>query len=522
VLILNLSWANGYGLTAPAVAPSSPPLESQAQNLLINGDMDDPQHRFYWRPTNHYVAGMWFEWWVGSRVPEYIDGGIPYHNVCYPPPPRRHCYDYDLNYFNLSQGYIRWGGPYIAGIYQPVFDVTPCTLYKFTAYNRNDGSDYHPKVGIDTTGWQLPIPDWDNPPNNCPPTGRSKCPDPQLNSVDDFPSTMVWSPEFDHQAYKWAAGVVTAEAAATTISVWTYAAPEGSSPSLSTYWDAASLVQVPFPDQRLPAPNSSEASAFIQNLATRSVLDELTISWTTPEPASTQLWYDVVPFGEVPAPFDPQHVLTTPLDTTPKTRHTVVLEGLRTGDRVRFVALSRRSTGGQCVTESSGLSADSLQSFQMPTPDDRLRPDAWEATGFIQNLSTLALDTLYIYWETPEPASTQVWYNIYPASPPITSTFTVYLPHRTYLPLMALNMNYETDYELATPLSIMPKTYHYAAIEGVHAGDIVRFVVLSCHKVSALNPINNRCVVEISEPQSIKIPKVSVTRLYLPLTARNP
>jgi hypothetical protein len=534
VLVLSLSQLYGYGWAAPESPPSSESFRSatidDADDLLINGDMDDPRYGFYWRPTNHYIAGMWFEWWVGDTVPEFIDGGIPYHNVCYPPPPQGHCYDYGLDYFNLSQGYIRWGWPYIAGIYQPV-EVTPCTLYRFEAYNRNDGVNYYPKVGIDVTGWQLPIPDWENLPDNCPPTGHSKCPNPRLESVNDFPATMVWSPEFDHQAYTWAAGVVTAEAAATTISVWTYAAPDGREMSMSTYWDAASLVQVPFADDRLPMPDVGDPSTFIQDLAMRSVLDELIITWTTPEPASTQVWYEVIPFG---IPFDgelgqldPQNTLATPLDATPKTEHHVVIEGMSTGDYVRFAALSRHAMGERCVTESSGLSVHT-QSFQMPLPSDRLAPDVWEATGFIQNLSMATLDTLHIHWETPEPASTQVWYNVYPAPHPITSTFTVYLPHHTYLPMLVSSLDYETIYEEATPLNITPKTQHYAAIKGLHPGEVVRFVALSCHKVAnagtddILNALDSRCVVEVSEPQYVRVPSIAVTKLYLPLTVRIP
>ncbi len=504
-------------------APETPPLNVLSGNLLINGDMDDPNYGFYWRPTNHYVAGMWFEWWVGDTVPEFIDGGIPYHNVCYPPPPRGHCYDYGLDYFNLSQGYIRWGWPYIAGIYQPVSGVTPCTLYKFEAYNRNDGVNYYPRVGIDVTGWQLPIPDWDNPPDNCPPTGYSRCPNPRLDSVNDFPPTMVWSPEFDHEAYTWAAGVVTAEAAATTISVWTYAAPDGSEMSMSTYWDATSLVQVPFPDHRLPAPDSGDASIFIQNLVMQSVLDELTVTWTTPEPASTQLWYDVTPLGKEPGQFDPEHALATPLDVTPKTEHAVVITGLSTGDYVRFVALSRRSTGAQCVTESSGLSVDSVQSFQMPLPDDRLAPDVWEPSGFIQNLSSqLILDELHIRWVTPKQASTQVWYNIYPAPLPITSTITIYLPHYVYLPMIVSGLEYDANYEWATPLNITPKTSHYVTIKGLQPDEGVGFVALSCHRADGSDPSGGYCVVEVSEPRYVKIPSVSVTKLYLPLITRAP
>lgn len=360
------------GLAAPFWPPTFNTLQTTGDNILINGDMDDDNYRFYWRPTNHFVAGNWYEWWVGDNVPEYIDGGIPYHNVCYPPPPNRHCYDYHLNYYNLSQGYIRWGGPYIAGIYQVVNNVEPCTLYEFQAYNRNDGNDYHPKVGIDVLGWQLPIPDWENLPNNCPPDGHSKCPNPKLNSVNEFPESIVWSAEGTQDIYKWASISVQAEALSSTISVWTYAAPDGSSESLSTYWDATTLVQVPFPDNKLPEPDSWTPSNFIYNVTTRVFLDSLIIEWDTLEPASTQVWFGITPYYEPYVPYTGtmtvSQVLYLPLITrdpveypyyiapnyTPKTHHVARLHDLHDGDTIHYLLLSRRLNGAACTTEIYG------------------------------------------------------------------------------------------------------------------------------------------------------------------------
>jgi hypothetical protein len=63
----------------PLVRVSSAPIPG---NLLTNGDFDNPNYPFYWRPTNHFVGGMWYEWFA-VEIPEFIDGGIISHNVCY-------------------------------------------------------------------------------------------------------------------------------------------------------------------------------------------------------------------------------------------------------------------------------------------------------------------------------------------------------------------------------------------------------------------------------------------------------
>jgi len=350
----------------PAPVVVSPCLASG--DLLLNGNMntdaDTPQERFYWRPTNHFVAGSWYEWWMGDNLPEFIDGGHPHHNACYPPPaPGGLCHDSN----NGSQGYIRWGGIYMAGVYQPVKNVTPCVLYQFSAWNRNDAVDYYTKVGISPTGWVQPAEVSDNPPYNCPPDGVSKCPDPKLEAESDFPTTMVWSPKIMPPALTWQQFSVTAEALANTISVWTYAAPQTSG-SMSSYWDETSLVAVPFPNGRLPNPSSWVPSGFIYNVQPITMTPgTLTINWTTISAGSTQVWYEVrhsspsitstavysyytyFPIIMNSNRYD-RHTL---LNAAPVTEHQASITGLVSGDQVRFVVASRRVYGGACQTEVS-------------------------------------------------------------------------------------------------------------------------------------------------------------------------
>lgn len=347
--------------TSPLLAQAA----ASSGNLLTNGDMNGAGglYPFYWRPTNHYVAGMWYEWFNTYAIPEFIDGGIPYHNVCYPPPPPgQTCESMD----NDSQGYIRWGAPYTAGIYQPVA-VTPCVLYTFQIYNNNQEYGYQTKVGINPTGEGLPPFDpseWADYPDNCPPDYHSECPNPGIQSDAQLPSNIVWSPT--HNVKDWTLESVTAEAASTTITVWTYAAAGGPLVSRSTYWDEASLTQVPFSGDRLPSPSGS-ASGFITHVVTRTVLDNLVIEWDTADDASTQVWYSLITATAPITPAGPHLVYlpivirqggfdydyATPLDVTPRTHHVAAIQGVQNGDRIDFVALSRRPAGAACRTEVS-------------------------------------------------------------------------------------------------------------------------------------------------------------------------
>ncbi len=337
-------------------------------NLLVNGDMD--QYGFYPRPPNHYVAGQWYEWWGNySTIPEFIDGGHPYHNECYPPPPDGKCHNDYTKVYNNSQGYIRYSfTQFIAGIYQPVHNVTPCTLYTFEIWNRNDASGflYHPKLGIDPTGWIITRPGG-SPPNNCPPDGNSVCPDPYVGDDHGFPNTIIWSEQLTHPGYTWGKGSLTVEAVNSSISVWTYAAPDSSQFSTSTYWDYGSVVQVPFLDQKLPEPDSWSPIGFVNSVSTFYSGSDLIVTWNTLEPSSTQVWYHVIQaqtgitdtssltnttyMPTIHKSLDPLKFSITTLNATPVTNHQAVISGLNDGDNLTFIPLSRRPINNKCVTE---------------------------------------------------------------------------------------------------------------------------------------------------------------------------
>lgn len=364
IILLSVILLSAINIASLSQAELNTVNEATDVNLLVNGDFD--QAGFYWRPPNHQVAGTWYQWWGDyTNIPEYKDGGHPFHNECYPNTPGTLCHDSSTNTYNSSQALIRYGyGSFLAGIYKPVDNVVPCTLYTFEIWNRNDasGSIYHPTLGIDPTGWIITRPSG-NDLWNCPPDGHSECPDPYVNPQTGFPATMIWSPEMTQPAKVWAKGSLTAEAINTTISVWVYTAPDEDQVSKSTYWDYGSVTQMPFPNNRLPDPPSWTPTGFIQNINNYVAGNSLVIEWDTLAPASTQISYTVTP-AVVTSTLELSHTTYLPvlrstprfyysaLDTTPVVKHTVILDQLLGGDTVTFVPMSRRVNGNVCVTEA--------------------------------------------------------------------------------------------------------------------------------------------------------------------------
>jgi len=333
VLTLTLS-AVAMAQMTPAWAEtfSSPTVASE--NLLVNGNMEEIP--FYWKPPNHFVAGGWLRWWYGSDIPEYDDVRAWR--------PQR--YDGDH-----AQVYFRWGVAYTAGIYQQVQGVQPCTFYRFEMYGRNHslpGANHHARLGLDPQGRVYN--DIDNP------------------GISALPDGIVWS---DEQTFYqvWGRHQVVAEAAGEAITAITYASPDPGYGYYDTFWDAGSLVMTEPPEGILPPPPSFSSDGFITNLVTQTILNYLLVEWDTAQPASTQVWYNVLPAW---TPFTPTAAIYLPLvassvtpglppdwrfspaDQTPRTHHQVLIGPFQDGETVRFMALSRRLSGESCLTSSSG------------------------------------------------------------------------------------------------------------------------------------------------------------------------
>lgn len=324
------AWAESWRYQGPSPANSI----TASENLLVNGNMEEVA--FYWKPPNHFVAGGWLRWWYGSGIPEYDDVRAWR--------PQR--YDGDH-----AQIYFRWGATYTAGIYQRVEGVQPCTFYRFEMYGRNHslpGANHYARLGLDPQGRVYN--DIDNP------------------GIPSLPGGIVWS---DYQTFYevWGRHEVMAEAAGNAITAITYASPDPGYGYYDTFWDAGSLTVADPPEGRLPAPSSFASDGFITNLVTQTVLNYLLVEWNTAQPASTQVWYEIVAPS---TPFTPTSVVYLPLlysaitpefpsnwrfspvDQTPVTHHQVWIGPFQDGETVRFVALSRRLAGGSCLTSSSG------------------------------------------------------------------------------------------------------------------------------------------------------------------------
>lgn len=304
---------------------------SADDSILLNGGLNGA---YYWNYPNHYTAPDWRRWWIdGTILPEfdrtrgsesYIEG-------------------------DRAQRYHKWGAVYKAGIYQ-VVNVTPCVAYELTAWTRNDASGNplpHAKVGIDPTGTEL---------TSSKNSGAIK---------HGFPPLTVWSQE-QTRLGTWEPLSVTAEALTDQVTAILHAAPDQSSnanPFYSTLWDDASLVERPYEDGKLPQPSSWTPTGYIQGLTTDFITPTLSISWTTQSPASTQVLYAVesAPISitqpltyTVYFPIVNQAERRPFLSTVPTESHHVTISGLKTGDIVKFIVLSRRPNTDACTTETSG------------------------------------------------------------------------------------------------------------------------------------------------------------------------
>ena len=450
---------------------ASPPLNPTGANLLANGDFD--QSSFYWRPTNHFVGGMWYEWWVGGEMPEFIDGGHPHHSQCYPVPTTGSC---ESNY-NHSQGYIRWGVPFVAGVYQPV-PVVACTTYRFTAYNRNDDWYYHPKVGIDPTGWR-PTELHGAPPDNCPPDSQTPCPNPSLDQNHPFPSTMIWSPEFEHTPLTWASQSITAEATAMTVTVWTYVAPDSNSGfSRSAYWDYTSLVQVPPANGKLIAEGTLPAAdGSITNVTTQTTALRATLGWKTGQPALTQVLYHYVGDANMPSPPPIANVVSayefsTAIGYTPSTDHQARLPSLRPTSLYDYVILARKLVGNSCQTS---VYTGRLSTTDMLVPQGALPAPSSDITG----LTILPFEhSAYVIWQSAKPSYSQVLYHY---AGPITPTILPTLTQQVFLPIAAVASTQDStlNYEFRTVPITTFTTLHIIQLTGLQTDSVYSAVAVS-------------------------------------------
>lgn len=236
------------------------------------------------------------------------------------------------------------------GLYQVIYNVTPCLHYQFQMYglSRPDFGLPNPaaqlRVGLDPTGWHT------NP-----------SVDPAMPGY--YPASIVWS---EPQDFKGNFGLlqVTAEARSNTVTVYTRALAYGGSKH-AIVWDSGAFQEA------TPAMLHDPTALPAPTIATPSVTRDrtwATISWTTSASAVSQVYYALQSAGSV-TPSDypnkvylplvmggmPQTWTASPINKTPATFHSVTLSGLLPGRTYSFVVVSRGLSGDACTTWVSAV-----------------------------------------------------------------------------------------------------------------------------------------------------------------------
>jgi hypothetical protein len=245
---------------------------------------------------------------------------------------------------NAVKGRTYWGtireDKLQAGLYQMIYDATPCLTYEFQMYVKAQMGEpndvmYALKVGIDRRGFR-----------------------PNTWAVGSFPSSTAWgAPRTDYVGF-FGPLSVTAEAWDSTISVYTYAEAGGGN-SVDFAWDTGSFRDATPPviqdPDNLPPPGG------IFNLSESVGSTTATISWETVDEALGQVYFRASPTEPIP-PIGTNRVYLpimigppvswqwTPLNKTPTRYHTANLVDLLPGHTYEYIAVSRGLSGGQCVT----------------------------------------------------------------------------------------------------------------------------------------------------------------------------
>ena len=181
---------------------------------------------------------------------------------------------------------------------------------------------------------------------------------------------MVWG-----TSHKYTSGygplVVTAEALSTQIAVFTYADAYGGY-SHKIHWDTGSFQELT-PSNLVPDPNNPpvNTSGIRSGPTVVPGSTEASVNWQTWYDSSTQVYYRFI--SRPSTPISPTGTLSytvylpsiskspgpwlwTPLDTTPRSVHSVLISNLLPGSTYEYFVASRGPSGGQCVTWISNKS----------------------------------------------------------------------------------------------------------------------------------------------------------------------
>jgi len=240
------------------------------------------------------------------------------------------------------------GDVHLGGLYQVIYDITPCLTYSFQMYGRSQpdpGENPYSslQVGIDKAGWH---PD--------------SATDPAVPNA--FPSTTVWGDAHDYKR-TFGSLSVTAEAEADHIVVYTYADARGGRRH-AIIWDTGSFADVT--PEMIHDPDNLPSPSGINSINVITTSTTAQVSWTTTNQALGQVYYHLVPSGGTPSTYPNKIYLplisrsgssswqATTLNKTPTTSHTANITGLQPNSKYEYIVVSRGLFSGQCVTWVSG------------------------------------------------------------------------------------------------------------------------------------------------------------------------
>ncbi len=343
IILISLSGTNA-GSTAMAQQANPPAATTGlAAPTLQNAGLDS--HRWY-EFNDRYGT-----WLVGSWAPDDDDGQrLQDWRLWYmrDTPLVKSFAESDIIQAGVESVALRsyTGDVQEGGLYQVIYNVTPCLQYQFQMYglSRPDYGLPNPaaqlRVGLDPTGWHT------NP-----------SVDPAMPGY--YPASIVWSAPQDFKS-DFGLLQVTAEARSSTVTVYTRALAYGGSRH-AIVWDSGAFQEAT--PAMLHDPAALPAATILILSVTRD-RTWATITWTTsPSSAVSQVYYALRPAGGGTPPNYPNKVYlplvmggatptwtASPINKTPAIAHAVTLSGLLPGRTYDFIAVSRGRSGDACTT----------------------------------------------------------------------------------------------------------------------------------------------------------------------------
>jgi len=243
-------------------------------------------------------------------------------------------------------------GHHLGGLYQVIYNTTPCLEYEF---KMNAQARYEPphdqipdpfptdwvntlRVGIDRTGWHLATND------------------PAVHG--DFPATTKWG---ESQKHYWEYGELsaTAEAWADEVAVFTYADADGGRAS-RVLWDTGSFAEVT--PAQIYDPADYTVPNGIYSLSSSVAGSSVLITWNTSKDAISQVYYHSLPTASPPPTTTYTNTVYLPLVVSnaawqstdlkkePTSSHSFTLSGLEAGMTYEYIVVSKAYVSGDACS----------------------------------------------------------------------------------------------------------------------------------------------------------------------------